>query len=58
MRAKIYIAFTLCFESNCEILKSKRQCIIFNKNIIFTKYKTELKMKNLALCFREMNLVL
>ena len=46
------------FEKNYDVLKSKKPCILLNKNITFNKSEAESKMENLSHSFREMNLVL
>ena len=46
------------FERNYDVLKSKCQCFLLNKNINFNKIDTGSKIENLGENFREMNLVL
>ena len=45
------------FKRNYDVLKSKRSCILLNKNINFIENETESKMENPTDAFRETNLV-
>ena len=54
----LYYLYYFYFERNNDVLKSKIVCFLLNKNINFSKNKTELKMENPTHNFREINLVL
>ena len=57
--AKLRVAFLLFnFERSYDVLKSKRPCILLNKNINFNKNETESKMQNPTYSFRDTNIVL
>ena len=57
--AKLRVAFLLFnFERSYDVLKSKRPCILLNKNINFNKNETESKMQNPTYGFRDTNIVL
>ena len=54
----LWFFYYYLFERNYDALKSKRLCILLNKNINFNQNETESKMENPTHCFRETNLVL
>ena len=57
--AKLRVAFLLFnFERSYDVLKSKRPCILLNKNINFNKNETGSKMQNPTYSFRDTNIVL
>ena len=53
---KIYCVFN--FERNCDVLKSKSECILLNKNINFNKNEMESKMEKSTHILRGTNLQL
>ena len=50
-------SFILILNGNYNVLKSKNQCILLNKNVNFNKIETESKMENPTHSFGETNLV-
>ena len=54
----MWLFYYFNLERNYDVLKSKRPCILLNKNINFNKNETESKMENPIHSFREPKLVL
>ena len=54
----MWLFYNFNFERNYEVLKSKRPCILLNKNVNFNKNETQSKMESLTHSFRETKLVL
>ena len=54
----MWLFYYFDFGRNYDFLRSKRPCILLNKNISFNKNKTKSKMENPTYSFRETNFVL
>ena len=54
----VWLFYYFNFERNYDVLKSKRSCIFWNKNINFNKNETKSKIENPTHSFRESNFLL
>ena len=58
MQKYVWIFYYFKFETDYDVLKWMRPCILLNKNVKSNKNETESKIKNPTHRFRETNLVL